>query len=60
MEKYYESTLSLPLYSDLTQENVAYVGSTLKEILVSARVEASHHVFKGKRGKSRSGPNQKF
>ena len=60
MEKYYESTLSLPLYSDLTQENVAYVVSTLKEILVSARVEASHHVFKGKRGKSRSGPNQKF
>lgn len=35
MEGYYKEALSLPLYTDLTMENVAYVVKTLKAILLS-------------------------
>ena len=55
-EAYYESTLSLPLYFDLSPEDVVFIAGTLKEILVSARVQASTHHFRGKRGGGRSRP----
>lgn len=47
MEMYFSRTLSLPLYYDLAEEDVAYICTTLKDILVEDRQKKKY--FRKKR-----------